>query len=375
MALTAGQLNRATLQRQLLLQRHHLPVVDAVRKIVAIQAQEAASPYVALWNRVSGFDPSELDRAFADGVVVKASLMRITLHAVHRDEYTTFHEGVLSTLRASRLNDRRFDETGMGIEEADALIEHLVAYGSEPRTKAEIETMLGERLGIEPHGRLWKALRTYAPMIHAPVDAPWSFGRTQVFRTAPTEPERMSREDSLRALVERYLEGFGPATRHDFGRFTLLAQSTVKPVLDRMDHLERLVGPDGEDLLDVPGGRIPDDDVPAPPRLMAMWDSVLLAHADRTRVMSDEYRKLVIRSNGDVLPTLLVDGRVAGVWRHVDGRIEATAFHELGADEWEGLEAESVALLSLLEGRDRSVYGRYRRWWEKLPAGETRLLP
>jgi hypothetical protein len=81
MTLTAGQLNRATLARQLLLRRERLDVVDAVHRVVALQAQSPASPYVALWNRLAGFDPAELDAAFARHEVLRATLIRITLHA------------------------------------------------------------------------------------------------------------------------------------------------------------------------------------------------------------------------------------------------------------------------------------------------------
>ncbi len=107
---------------------------------------------------------------------------------------------------------------------------------------------------------------------------------------------------------------------------------------------------------------------------MAMWDSVLLAHHDRGRVIPPGYRKLVARSNGDVLPTLLVDGYVAGVWRPVVGGIEATAFHRLPAGAWDGLAAEAHALLALLAVREPRVYRRYDRWWDGLPAAEVRVL-
>jgi len=108
---------------------------------------------------------------------------------------------------------------------------------------------------------------------------------------------------------------------------------------------------------------------------MAMWDSILLAYADRSRVIPPDYRKLVTRSNGDVLPTLLVDGYVAGVWRPVEGGIEATAFHRLSVEAWEGLAAEARALLALLADREPQVYRRYDRWWTTLPSAEVRVLP
>src|SRR5829696_7014594 len=108
--------------------------------------------------------------------------------------------------------------------------------------------------------------------------------------------------------------------------------------------LERLEGPDGVELFDAPGARLPDEDTPAPPRLMAMWDSVLLAYSDRSRVIRPDYRAIVTRINGDVLPTLLVDGYVVGVWRSVEGGIEATAFHHLPDEVWDGLAFEARAL-------------------------------
>jgi DNA glycosylase AlkZ-like len=106
-----------------------------------------------------------------------------------------------------------------------------------------------------------------------------------------------------------------------------------------------------------------------------MWDSVLLAYSDRSRVIPPEFRRLVTRNNGDVLPTLLVDGYVAGVWRPVEGGIEATAFHRLSDEAWTGLGAEAAALVAFLADREPIVYRRYAHWWAKLPSAEVRLLP
>src|SRR5689334_14465977 len=133
--------------------------------------------------------------------------------------------------------------------------------------------------------------------------------------------------------------------------------------------------PGGSVLFDVPGAPLPGEDTPCPPRLMAMWDSVLLAYADRSRVIPPAYRALVIRRNGDVLPTLLVDGHVAGVWRPAGGGIEATAFRELTERAWQELAEEARALVSFLAARDPAVYRRFAHWWKELPAAEVRFLP
>ena len=223
---------------------------------------------------------------------------------------------------------------------------------------------------------MWWALRTFAPLLHAPTGGPWSFGPRSSFVAAPNQlpPERQ--EESTQRLVRRYLEGFGPASVQDVAQFSLLRRPVVRDALDALaGDLETLEGPDGSELFDVPGAPRPPEDTPAPPRLLPMWDSILLAHSDRSRVIPPDYRRLITRQNGDVLPTLLVDGYVAGVWRPVEGGIEATAYHRLPDEAWTGLAAEAGALTSFLADRDPAVYRRYTHWWSKLPSAEVRLLP
>ncbi|MGH9271446.1 MAG: winged helix DNA-binding domain-containing protein [Ilumatobacteraceae bacterium] len=375
MIATARQLNRATLARQLLLQRQPTNVVDAVRRIVAVQAQEPASPYVALWNRISGFRPSDLDLAFANHAVVKATLMRITLHAVAADDHRALHEAMQETLRAARLHDRRFKSTGLSIAEADELVPHVLAFASEPRANADVEVWLADRLGVLPKPGVWWALRSFAPLIHAPTGGPWSFGRRPAYMAAPTPPADPRQGGAMQHLVRRYLEGFGPATAQDVAQFALLRQPAVRGALAAMDdELDRLEGPDGVTLYDLPGAPRPAEDTPAPARLMAMWDSVLLAYADRSRVIPPEQRQLVVRRNGDVLPTVLVDGYVSGVWRPTDAGIEITAFRPLPEEAWRDLATEARGLLALLADRDPGVYRRSGHWWSKLPPGEVQVL-
>ena len=374
MRLTARGLNRATLGRQLLLRREPLDVVDAVQRVAALQAQEAASPYIALWNRLASFDPADLDAALARHEVVKATLMRITLHAVHAGDYPAFHNAMLPSLRASRLYDRRYRTSGLTEADADALLPQLLEFADRPRTKAEVEDLLEARLG-DRNPRAWWALRTFAPLLHTPTGGPWSFGHRSSFVAAPAQLPSERRDESVRWLARRYLEAFGPATAADLGRFTLLTRAVARDALRGLGgDLETLEGPDGSELFDLPGAPLPAEDTPAPPRLLPMWDSILLAYDDRSRVVPPGYRRLVTRSNGDVLPTLLVDGYVAGVWRPVEGGIEATAFHPLPDEAWTGLQAEAGALVAFLAGRDPTVYRRYAHWWAKLPSAQVRLL-
>ncbi|MEV4165792.1 winged helix DNA-binding domain-containing protein [Nonomuraea dietziae] len=373
--LTTRELNRSTLARQLLLGRETLDVAEAVRRVVALQAQHAASPYLALWNRITAFDPSCLDAAFADRKIVKATLLRITLHAVHADDHAHIHEAMQPSLRGARLGDPRFTRSGITPADADALVGDLLAFADQPRSADEIQSWIEERLGVPPKG-VWWALRTYAPLLHAATGAPWSFGARPAYVAAGIPPTLGAEADqALQTLVLRYLEGFGPASAVDVAQFALVTRKRARGAIDALaGTLQRLTGPDGSELFDLPGAPRPAGDTPAPARLLPMWDSVLLAHADRSRVIPPEYRKLVTRTNGDVLPTLLVDGYVAGVWRPAGDGIEATAFHPLPGRVWDELAAEAQALAALLAEREPELYRRYDRWWSDLPGAEVRIL-
>lgn len=363
---TARVLNRATLGRQLLLRRKKLPIVYAVHRVVALQAQEPASPYIALWNRIAGFDPAQLDAAFADGSIVKATSLRITLHAVDAADYPAFHEAMQPSLRAARLTDPRFGVAGLSVADADALVADILGFAKHPRTNAEVEAWLDERLGVLPRPGIWWALRTYAPFVHAPTGGPWSFGPRPSYIAAPDQRRSGDQDAALQLLIRRYLEGFGPASVQDIAQFAFVRRSRIGPAIEALgDALTVVHGPDGKDLLDVPDGLLPGADSPAPPRLLGMWDNTLLAYADRSRMIPPDVRARVTRQNGDVLPTLLVDGQVAGVWRPVEDGIEATAFRRLDDDEWAGLETEARALRQFIVGRDPKVYGRYGHWWTK----------
>jgi hypothetical protein len=379
--ITAGELNRATLVRQLLLERESLSATDATRRVVALQAQQPASPYVALWNRLAGFDPAELDEAFAGHRVVRAQLMRITMHAVHADDHQAFREAMEPTLRASRLGDPRFTASGLTAEDADALMGGLLDFAIQPRTVADCQTWLSRELGKALPPLAWRMLRQYAPLWHVPGDGPWSFGPPTSLtaytaaRPRPALADASISDLALQTLVRRYLEGFGPASIADMARFALVQRARVRAAVRALgEELSQFEGPDGTTLYDIPGAPLPAGDTPAPPRLMAMWDSILLAYADRSRVIPPGYQRLVTRMNGDVLPTLLVDGYVAGVWRAIPDGIEATAFHPLPGSVWEGLAAEARALVPFLADREPEVYRRYHHWWAKLPDAETRLL-
>jgi hypothetical protein len=319
--LTVRELNRALLARQLLLERRKLHVQQAVERICALQAQWPQSPYIALWTRLVGFRKEQLTRALEEKRVVKSQLFRITLHITSARDYPYYAAMWLPAAR----------DTTPGVEtekldELSRLVQEAAMKG--PLTQAEVEALAAEGM----RGFRWRT-RTLAPLLHLPPSGTWShYGRVQLLAMqAHLGVELPAREDGAEHFVRRYLAAFGPATQQDLLRFAGVRVGDVKPGLDRVE-LRTFRDERGRVLLDLPRAPLPAGDTPAPVRFLPKWDSSLLAYAppERTRILPEKFRPTVIRKNGDVLPTVLVDGFVAASWS-VDrkGKLEISPLRRL----------------------------------------------
>jgi hypothetical protein len=149
-------------------------------------------------------------------------------------------------------------------------------------------------------------------------------------------------------LVRRYLGAFGPATRADVAQWTGIRVMDIAPALEALEPLRRFRNEAGRELLDLPRAPLPPANTPAPVRFLPKWDSTLLAHDDRTRVLPAEYRDVMIGGNGDVPQAILVDGLVAGTWSVSKGRVSVQAFEPLETADAEALAAEAARLEAFL---------------------------
>ncbi|MEE8602770.1 winged helix DNA-binding domain-containing protein [Euzebya tangerina] len=367
--LTAHALTLATMARQHLLERSDFSVERVVADVVAVQAQHPPAVHLAIWNRLETVTTSQVAEAFRQGRLVRANLLRVTIHAARVEDHPWLLAAMTPTLRSARLDDRRYREAGLSPSDADEAVEDVIRLLRTPRSPREVREHLAAR-SPDPD-RLWWALRHIAPITRAPTDGPWGFHGTDRYvatDTAPPDPSDMdAANEALARLVDRYLRAFGPASIADIAQFALVPRSRVRQALAaRQSDLRNLTGPEGQTLLDVADGVLPDEGAEPPPRLLGMWDNLLFAYHDRTRVIDDAVRSLVIRRNGDCLPTVLVGGRVVGVWRIVDGLVEITCFAEQDERTWRALEQEAAALLTFLGDND-PPFARYHRWWTRLP--------
>ena len=335
--LSLRELNRALLARQLLLKRRKLAVQAAVERICAIQAQWPQSPYIALWTRLVGFRKEQLTRALEEKRVVKSQLFRITLHITSARDYPYYAAAWLPAAR-----DSTPGVTTKKLDELSALVQKAAMKG--PVTQAEVEELAAEGM----RGFRWRT-RTLAPLLHLPPSGTWShYGRVQLrAMQAYLGVKLPAREAGAEHLVKRYLAAFGPATQQDLLRFAGVRVGDVRAGLDRLD-LRTFRDDRGRILLDLPRAPLPDGDTPAPVRFLPKWDSSLLGYAppERTRILPEKYRPTVIRKNGDVIPTVLVDGFVAAGW-NVDrkGKLEITPLRRLTKADRAEIDAEGERLV------------------------------
>lgn len=348
--LTLRELNRATLARQLLLRRHRQPVPRALERTAGLQAQFPPSPYIGLWSRLEGFRKERLSRALERASVVKATLMRMTLHLVSADDYVLF-AGALKEHWIAML-ERRLDGSGHEVD-VDALVGRALALASEtPRRREDILQALGAPAEETPWF-VWSLVHTHADLVHGPESAAWRWTTGRTPYVAARAWLRRTPETSARAaqhLVRSYFAAFGPATRADLAQWSGAPLTRLQPALAALEpELRTFRDERGQRLLDLRRAPRPDGDTPAPVRFLPKWDNVLLAHQDRSRILDDRLRSTVIRKNGDVLSTFLVDGFVAGAWRLDSGRVVLEPFGRLDARTRGELEAEAERLAAFVE--------------------------
>jgi hypothetical protein len=352
--LTVRELNRTLLARQLLLRRARLSVPKAIERVGALQAQWPPSPYVSLWSRLEGFERDQLTRAVERRRVVKSTLMRTTLHLVSAADYLAY-AGLLLERRFEAVA-RRLGNLSEDIEvDIDRLAHEIVVHTTErPRTRPELLELLGQpqlEVSERQPWLVWHQLAARAALVHAPPSSRWrknTSGVTFVPAAVWLGSEGARDAAAARHLLRRYLAAFGPATRADIAQWTGLPVSAFEPALETLP-LRRFRDEEGRHLFDLPRAPLLPATVDAPPRFLPMWDSTLLAHADRRRILPEPYRTTVILRNGDVLQTFLVDGFAAGTWKIEDGKVAITPFGPLPRDVRRELETEGRALAAFYE--------------------------
>jgi hypothetical protein len=352
--LTLRELNRATLARQLLLERVALPPLEAVRRLVGLQAQLPAPPFIGLWTRLQHFQRQELTQLLLARRVVRATMMRATLHVMTAEDYRLFRPLLQPALTRSLAAFFGARASSFPLEKVLTVARDYLQ--EQPRTFAAIRAQLAAVFPDVDPALLAYAVRMCLPLIQVPTDGPWGFDSNPAYADAAQwlddRPASSSQEERLRALMLRYLAAFGPASVQDLQVWSGLSglQEAVKVF---KPELQVFRDEQGRELLDVPGQPLPGAEASAPLRFLPEFDNLLLAHNRRERVLPEQYRSQVILPPGRVLATFLLDGFVAGTWKverqRGEARLIITPFAPLASTTQEELLAEGERLIRFVE--------------------------
>ena len=337
--LSERALNRALLARQLLLERAELSIPDALTRLAGIQNQYAPNAYIRLWSCLEGFQRDDLTRAYEDATVVQGTLMRGTIHAVARDDYRTFLGAIAG---AQREWASRATRAPAKLPRSRALTRVRAQLAAGPMKRPALVALLSDE-----HPAVRYSIDTELAILRVPPSGTWERRRADRCALADNvigPGAAVSEEVAIPSVVERYLAAFGPAPAGDVASFLGMKVSPVKAVVSTLD-LRRFRAEDGTELLDVADGLLPDPETEAPVRFLPTWDAILLVHARRTQVLPEAYRPLVFHTKmPPSYPTFLVDGQVAGTWRHEDGEIQLSPYRDLAPAEREAVDEEAHEL-------------------------------
>jgi hypothetical protein len=350
-------LNRTLLERQLLLRRATMPAAEAIEHLVGMQAQVPASPYVGLWTRLAGFGTEDLAELVRTRRAVRGSMMRATLHLATAADFVALRPVVQPALDREVFANSTYGRERLAGLDIDAVLAAGRALLAErPRTAAELRDLLAGLWPDRDPAALAHAVRCLPAVVHVPPRGLW--GASGPVRMTTVEAwlgRSIAPDPGPDQMILRYLAAFGPATVGDIQAWSGLRG--LREAVERLrPRLRTFRDERGRELFDAPGAPLADPGVPAPPRFLPEYDNVLVAHAERSRLIPDEHRQRVVTNLGR--PQLLLDGLAGGMWSIVRRPGSATLvvepFHRLSTQDTAAVTEEAARLLAFAAPGERA---------------------
>jgi hypothetical protein len=339
--LGARQLNRAMLARQQLLERATGSIEATIEQVGGLQTQNSKSGYIGLWSRLEGLRKADYTAALNDRRLIQGWLMRVTIHTVSAADYWPMAIAVRESRRAWWRRAWGSSAEHVDIARvAEAVAEEL---GDGPLRQRELSARLSAR-GYSKEAINGAAL--WVDLVRVPPQGTWDRPRADNYGLAAqwVPPLEMGEHEARAFLVRRYLAAFGPAALADISGWTGMPVALLRSVSDGMP-LRRFRDQAGRLLLDLPDGRLPDPDTPAPARFIGSFDPMLLVQGRRTEILPEAYRAIIFDVHApQSFHTFLLDGQVAGSWRYEDDEVRITPLRRLKAQERAELEDEAHRL-------------------------------
>jgi hypothetical protein len=351
--LSLQALNRATLDRQWLLDRRDVPALDAIEHLVGMQAQAPLAPYVGLWTRLTSFHPDELVKLLENRQAVRGSMMRATIHLVSSRDFLAFRPLIQPRLEREVYQNTTYGRHRLEGLDMDAVLRAgLDRMTDSPATAVQLREYLGTLWPDRDPAALAHAVRCLLPTIQVPPRGLWNKGGNPTLTTASlwlgTTPTTGT-TSAIEALILRYLAAYGPASVADAQTWSGLTR--LAEIFDRLDLRTYTDADSGRTLYDLPDLTLPDEDTTAPTRFLPEYDNLLLSHADRTRFISKADRSTLNLQDVLTKGTILHNGQATALWRLTkrnkrSATLEIDAITKLSQQARQSIEAEAQPLLN-----------------------------
>ena len=336
----------------MLIERQRLSPVEAVERLAGLQAQVPKPPFVGLWTRIEGFRREQLIGALHDRSIVRATMMRGTIHLVSAEDYRAFRGVLHPMLIRGPLSVIKDKVKGLNFGKVAA--EGRAFFAKRPATFDALRVHFAKRHPDWDARAPAYVVRMHVPVIQVPTNDPWGYPAAAEFTLADQwlGSAVSVEEKPAHELVRRYLAAFGPATPADAQSWSGFQK--LKDVFeDLRPELVTFRDERKRELFDLPNSPRPGADVSVPVRFLPDYDNAILGHQDRSRIIADEHRPRVVTRNLQIRATFLVDGVVAGTWKAQTSRKTATLviepFGKLQRKVRAALEEEGNALLTFME--------------------------
>lgn len=347
--LTNRQLNRATLARQMLLERSDMGIVEAVEWLLGLQAQQTHDPYIGLWSRLDGFTHEALTALIVDKHLARATTMRGTLHLHSAADLIGMRELIRPVLERMWQSNfrRRFGDN----DQQKVLAAAIEVVDRKPMTAGEIGKALADRFPTAEPLAMTVLLQVRETMVQVPPTRIWGSGHAPLLMRAPKYLPPTTSALDLTTLVRRYLAAYGPASVNDTQSWCGLTKlgeifEAIRP------ELVTFTAPDGRELFDLPDAPRPDADTPAPVRFLPLYENAILGYDNRRRFLAegDEKRGDFLR---DAKPGVLVDGIMSAGWAIVSKKgaavLTVSPYHKLRKKDVAEIEREGLKFLRFME--------------------------
>ncbi len=313
--LSLRALNRATLQRQWLIERQDATALEAIEHLVGMQAQSPLAPYVGLWTRLNGFEPGELARLIEDREAVRGSMMRATIHLMSSRDFLAFRPLIQPRLEREVFQNMTYGRHRLEGLDIDAVLKAGVERMTEgPATAVQLREHLAPLWPDREPAALAHAVRCLLPTIQTPPRGIWGKGGNPAMSTADLWlGSPVATDPSPDDLVRRYLAAYGPASVADAQNWSGLTR--LSEVFDRLDLRTYTDAESGRTLYDLPDIDLPDEDIEVPVRFLPEYDNLLLSHADRTRWIDTATRQSLTLQEVLTRGSTLHNGQATALWK------------------------------------------------------------